>query len=281
MPPETPPSQSTSETQPEPIKRIIGVTGDKGGTGKSTVSRTIADLAIQKNISTLIFDCDKRNAQLHRYYDKAFQLTANSGSGVARIDLSVKGGADKLINSLDSGSTQLYLIDFPAGGGELFERLEKEVKLFDFLNEIGCKLTAISVISRVKDCINSLRDLLEYCGKRADYVVAKNCFFGEPGKFSRFDNSKTKLLLEELGGVIINFPDLYDTTYDLLDDQNLTFTNALKPESGLLLADRRRIKVFLDEVEAELSKADHLLGLIKGIFKGYYGTFTRQANLTR
>ena len=78
------------QTQPEIVespekqfhtKRMIGVTSDKGGNGKSTVSRMIADLAIQKEIPTLAFDCDKRNAQLYRYYNQAFTSAFNSGAG--------------------------------------------------------------------------------------------------------------------------------------------------------------------------------------------------------
>lgn len=259
------------QTQPEIVespekqfntKRMIGVTSDKGGNGKSTVSRMIADLAIQKEIPTLAFDCDKRNAQLYRYYNQAFTSAFNSGAGVSRLDLSAKGGADKLINSLESESTRIVLIDFPAGGGELFERFEKDIKLFDLLEEIGYELTMVSVLSRVKDSINSLRTLIDYCGDRANHVVVKNGFFGEPDKFRRFDHSKTKDLILEKNGIVINFPDLYDDTYDLLDDKDMRFSDALKPESGLMLADRRRVKVFLDEAEAELLKAAQFLGLV-------------------
>lgn len=48
---------------------------------------------------------------------------------------------------------------------------------------------------------------------------------------------------------------------EVLDDENMPFRDALQPESGLALADRRRVKVFLDEAEAELLKVALLLGL--------------------
>ncbi|MBW4491171.1 MAG: hypothetical protein KME12_25720 [Trichocoleus desertorum ATA4-8-CV12] len=243
-------------------KRMIGITSDKGGNGKSTVARALGDIVLRRGIPTRAFDCDRRNAQLHRHYNQAFLSTFDSDAGVSRIDLSVRGGADELLNSLESPTTQIVLIDFPAGGGELFERFEREIKLFDFLSEIGYQLTMVSVLSRVKDSINSLRTLMEYCGDRADHVVLKNCFFGEPERFSRFDHSKTKELVLQTGGVILNFPDLYDSTYDVLDDKNLTFSDALQPQSGLPMADRRRVKVFLDEAEAEFLKAAEFLGLV-------------------
>ncbi|NJL19749.1 MAG: hypothetical protein HC895_01325 [Leptolyngbyaceae cyanobacterium SM1_3_5] len=192
-------AESSEPTQPSATasirKRMIAVTSDKGGNGKSTVVRILAEIFLQRNIPTLAFDCDKRNAQLFRYYHQAFSSAFSSGAGVIRLDLTTKNGADRLINSLDSDSTRILLIDFPAGGGELFEKFEKEARLFDFLDEVGCELTMVSVLSRVKDSVMSLRSLLDYCGDRANHVVIKNGFFGTPEKFRRFDTSKTSDLV--------------------------------------------------------------------------------------
>lgn len=259
----TPKAQKPLEVVESPQRNrfLIGSTSDKGGNGKSTFARVMAHIATQRAIPMLAFDCDRRNAQLYRYYNETFASILDSDEGVARIDLNVKGGADKLINSLELEAPQIVLIDFPAGGGELFEKLEKDIDLFALLKEVGYKLTMVSVLSRVKDSINSLSSLMECCKGRANQIAVKNGFFGDPDKFSRFDNSKTKKALLSEGGIIINFPDLYDDTYDRLDDKNMTFSHALTPESGLHLADRRRVKVFLDQAEAELLKADKFLGL--------------------
>jgi CobQ/CobB/MinD/ParA nucleotide binding domain len=248
-------------------KRILAVTSDKGGSGKSVVSRTIADVLLRHSVPALVFDADKRNAQLFRHYDVAFKHCGGMHPGVARIDLSVRGGTDALLNLLESADVQVVLIDFPAGGGELFERLEREIKLLDFLDELGYRLTLISVISRVKDCVNSLRTLMEFCGDRADYVVVKNGFFGEPNRFRRFDGSKTEALLHQLNGQVIAFPDLYDDTFDAIDERSLTFSQALEPAAGFTMADRRRVKVFLDEAERQLRTAGDLLGINRGGMK--------------
>jgi hypothetical protein len=242
-------------------KRILAVTSDKGGSGKSVVSRTIADLLLRQAVPALAFDADKRNAQLFRHYDAAFLKQGLMQQGVARIDLSVRGGADTLLNVLESADVQVVLIDFPAGGGELFERLDREVQFLDLLPELGYRLTLVSVISRVKDCVNSLQTLIRFCDDRADHVVVKNGFFGEPSRFRRFDGSKTAALLAEHQGKVIAFPDLYDDTFDAIDEQNLTFTQAITPAAGFTMADRRRVKVFLDEAEKQLRLAGDLLGI--------------------
>lgn len=212
------------------------------------------------------YDCDKRNAQLFRFYNQAYASAYANGAGVFQLDLSKRGGADKLINSLDSENTKVVLIDFPAGGGELFERFNAEVQLFDLLAELNCRLTLVNVLSRIKDSVNSLRTLFEYVQKHdanrvTDWVVVKNLFYGEAAKFRRYDGSKTKELIDKAAGITICLPELHDDTFDLIDDKDLTFTDALKPEYELPLADRRRVKVFLDEAEQELFKAAPYLGL--------------------
>jgi hypothetical protein len=244
-------------------KRVVAVTSDKGGSGKSTVTRAMTDILLGRAVPLLAFDADKRNAQLHRHYHQAIAKTGGNGHGVTRIDLSVRGGTDALLNALDQSTAQVVLIDFPAGGGELFERLEKEIKLLDFLDEMGYALTMVSVISRVKDCVNSLRTLMEFCGDRADHVVVKNGFFGEAERFRRFDGSKTKELLLQQGGRVIAFPDLYDDTFDAIDEKNLTFAQVLQPEAGFAMADRRRVKVFLDEATKQMLVAGDLLGMVR------------------
>lgn len=242
-------------------KRVLAITSDKGGSGKSTVTRAMADIYLRHTVPLLAFDADKRNAQLHRHYNQAIGKAEGNGTGVTRIDLSVRGGADALLNALERSTAEVVLIDFPAGGGELFERLELEIKLLDFLAEMGYELTMVTVISRVKDCVNSLRTLMEFCGDKAEHVVVKNGFFGEPERFRRFDGSKTKELLLQQGGRVIAFPDLYDDTFDAIDEKNLTFSAAMEPVTGFAMADRRRVKVFLDEAERQMRLAGDLLGL--------------------
>jgi len=240
-------------TATAPCKRLLVITGDKGGTGKSTFARVLVDTLLQQGVPLVAFDSDKRNAQLYRFYNQAFE------SGVVRIDLATRGGADVLINQLEA-EQEVILIDLPAGAGESFERFEQEMDLIQTAQDMGYRLAVVSVINRVKDCVNSLRTLLEYCGDGVDYVLVKNLFFGTPESFQRFDESKTKALFLERQGVIIHLPDLFDGTTDLLDQQNLTFSEAQQCHD-LSLVERTRVKRFLQAAATEMSQAAGLLGL--------------------
>ena len=121
----------------------------------------------------------------------------------------------------------------PAGAGEWFEDLEADLNLIESVAELGYRLTLVSVVSRVKDSINALRLLMDYCDHTVDYVIVKNLYFGEASKFARFDASKTREHLLKLSGIEIIMPDLFDDSYDAVDQHDLPFRSASAADSPL------------------------------------------------
>lgn len=235
-------------------KRIILVTGDKGGVGKSSFARGLLDVYQHLGIDCRAYDSDRRNAQLIRHYQR-------TKGGVAEIDISHKGEADALLNDLETASANVVLVDMPAGAGEWFETLEADLNLIETVAEMGYRLTLVSVVSRVKDSINALRLLMEYCDRRVDYVVAKNLYFGEAHQFARFDASKTRGQFLEFGGVEIVMPALFDASFDAVDQYDLTFRAAIAEGSPLSRANRSRVNQWLKLMETEIRKADKYLGI--------------------
>lgn len=247
--------QVKSEIRPVAVKKhLTAVTGDKGGTGKSTWSRGMIDLLVSKDIQYRAYDGDKRNAQLYRY-------CKDFGDGVKRIDMAARGGSDALLDEMEQVRARVMLVDLPAGGNEALEKLEAEMGLLNTAKELGYGITVVSVLSRVKDSVNALKLLMDFAGDAVDYVAVKNLYFGDVEKFSILDNSKTKQQLEQLGGVVITMPDLFDDTYGLLDELNLTFRAAVGEGSTLGRSHRSRVYQWLKGFEAEVMKAGALLGV--------------------
>jgi hypothetical protein len=182
------------------------------------------------------YDGDRRNAQLIRHYQQIL-------GGVTSIDISHKGEADALLNHLETSN--VVLVDMPAGAGEWFETLEADLNLIEAAAELGYRLTLVSVISRVKDSINALRLLMEYCDRRVDYVAVKNLYFGEANQFARFDSSKTREQFLEFSGIEILMPALFDATYDAVDQHDLAFRDAIAEHSPLSRANRSRVNQWL------------------------------------
>jgi len=152
-----------SNNQPKYKGRLVLVTGDKGGTGKSVVARILLDVYRQRNIKCIAYECDQSNPQLYRYYHK---LTP----GVNTLKLNQRGDADALQDNLKQFSPQVSLVDMPAGAAEYFENLANDIFLFENAQRLGYRITMISVLSRVKESLAQLKRLVDFCGDRADAI---------------------------------------------------------------------------------------------------------------
>ena len=236
------------------LKRLIMVTSDKGGTGKSTFSRGLLDVWIERQLGWAAYDGDARNPQLYRHYRSV-------GAGVVQLDITKQGGADVLLDDMERDDLSVMLVDLPAGSGPALERFDTETGFFEACQEMGYEITFVSVLSRVKDSVNALRLLMDLADGRASHVAVKNLHFGSPEKFTRFEQSRTRERLLASGGLVLNMPELFDDTYDLVDESSLRFRVAAGEESSLKRSHRARVFQWLKAFEAEMEGAQALLGL--------------------
>ncbi|NMF63244.1 chromosome partitioning protein ParA (plasmid) [Brasilonema octagenarum UFV-E1] len=251
-------------TNNEPQRRLVIVTGDKGGVGKSTFARGLLQLYINKDLVCLAYEADQRNPQLERHYvDKYRPL-------IRYIDIFRKGEADKLLIDIEKEKQfSLFLLDLPAQSGGFFENYVKELTFFEMLKDVNCQVTMVSVISRVQDSVNVLEKLHELCKDQVDYVVVKNLFHGESDKFERYNDSKIRKDMSSKGLVEIMMPELFYLPYDFLDYYALTFNDALTHEKTNLVI-KARVKYWLADFEEKTKSAFHLLGFDKESLSGYY-----------
>ncbi len=235
-------------------RRVIWVTGGKGGVGKSTFARGLLDVLVEAGVNVAAFDGDPSNAQLFRYYQEV-------GKGVQRLELDTQGQADGLLNDMDANKADIFLVDVAAGGSQTLLDLEDDIGLISEAMEMGYRFTVVSVMSRIKDSVNLLKASLEMtAGFDVQHVAVKNLYFGDGDRFRLFDGSKTEARLLECGGAVVEMPDLFDDTYELLDKLNLPFRSMLN-DTSFPRAQRSRINRWLKEFERAVKKADGVLGL--------------------
>jgi hypothetical protein len=241
-------------TKPEP-KRIIWVTGGKGGVGKSTVSRGLYDVLNSHQKTVAAFDGDRDNPQLYRHYK-------NVSAGVKHIDIERRGESDALIETMDKLKPDIILVDVAAGGSKSLLNVEKDQRILSDAADMGYKFTIVSVMSRIKDSVNLLKMTLDSTtGYDIDHIVFKNLYFGSADRFRLFDDSKTKTQLINSAGFVLTVPELYDDTYEILDDSNLSFSGAIAQTETITRSHRNRIHQWLELFELELKKGGEKLGL--------------------
>ncbi|HEY9828801.1 MAG TPA: division plane positioning ATPase MipZ [Stenomitos sp.] len=233
-----------------PLKVLILVTGDKGGTGKSTFARGLLDVLTHHGVKVAAYDGDRRNAQLFRHY-------RSLEGGVTQLDVMETGGSDRLLDDMESEVAPVMLVDLPAGAGAALEEFEKETGFLEGATELGYQVSLVSVLSPVRDSVNALRVLMEEMGEQAAYVAVKNLHFGSDVQFEVFDESKAKQELLRREGLILSMPKLFGETFSLVDNKSLTFRQA---SQVLVMSQRRRVYQWLDALDRELVKAGPILG---------------------
>lgn len=239
-----------------PQKRIVYTFNEKGGVGKTTCARGLLEVYRRLNINYQAFDADLRSAQLHRYYDSDSQP-------VQKINIFKIGEYDALLDELYAKKPDVVLVDLPGTSGEAFEQMEQELALFDQAKLLGYGITMMVVMSRTKDSIDALQQLMNYCHNKKreiNYLAVLNLFFGSKEKFSRWQNSDTKKVFESKGGVEITMPEMYEEMYDFIDQRSLTFREAANCQDATF-TNRSRAVRWLEEFEKELKKASNILGL--------------------
>jgi len=226
--------------------------GDKGGVGKSFIAASFVDwLITRRGLTPLVVDSDMRNPDLTRMFENA-TTTHN-------VDLRQHEGWLELLSLLDESEHHEVVVSLPAGiGAEVNEELPA---FFDGTRELRRETTLLWALSRTPDSINLLRPAMAAFQDHARaMVVLKNLFFGDPERFGRWNESKTRTAFEDAHGAVVDFPDLLDRLVDQTAMANPPVAFSSKLE-GLRFGDRSELSRWLGKIDALWSGLAERLGI--------------------
>jgi hypothetical protein len=229
------------------MKRLILVHGDKGGVGKSVFARALLDRYIRNGIPVDVYDSDKRNPDLSRFYA--------SKTTVSLVDVTSKTAFDAVLDKLEANDTRA-LVDLAAGAGDVLNRLiSGDIRLGAALDDMKARATIVYVLSRSRPSVAGLNvALADFKEVPCDWVIVRNTYFGETEKFSRYENSNTRKEVLSRGAVEIDMPELLDDLYDDLDQNSVAFMDAAEGDK-LTFSNRRRVRAWIERFDEEVSKA--------------------------
>ena len=249
------------------------VTGDKGGVGKSTFARGLAQIYIDNTVKFVGLDADNSNPHLIRFYE--------TSANIQRLDISNSDKLDEFVDNLkelvypkpkESGENQeeqsLILLETPSQFLPTLKILIKEMGFLGVVNDkCQMRVTIVVVISTIVDCINQLLELYSYCGDNVDYVIVKNLFYGEAEQFAFYDNSqKVKEIEQQVKATghdftSITMPKLAKKSYDYLDVKNLTFRQGLEQDEYPSVFGR--VLSWLNNFKGQIKPKKDLFGIEK------------------
>ena len=233
----------TSKTAAATAKpRLLLTHGEKGGVGKTTVARLVADFLSARDASFRAFDAEGPAGQLLRFHPaQTSAVEVDKASAIAPV----------LDFLMDGTPKRLALVDLGARSGEdLKEWLYKGGALEEAEGgQLG--ITIVYVVGGAVDSVGHLKECFVALGNAVEYVIVKN--LGVAAKFDVYDASNIRKDLLAAGAKEITIPILDGTVYQSVDKASVAFSAFCEgqgTEAGF--TERRYCRTWLRECFAAL-----------------------------
>jgi hypothetical protein len=221
------------------------VGGEKGGVGKSLVSRLLAQYFIDHSIPFLGFDSDRSHGALMRFY-----------AGFASPVLVDRYETlDAIVEAAMENRERRILVDLAAQTQEPLTRWMDESQLLLLAPELGLDIRYWHVMDNGRDSVDLLKRLFDQYEGRLHYVIVQNQLRGDD-----FEILKTSGLLERaqtLNAGVIAVKRLQESSMTKIDAGSNSFWTATQPEDqgGMKLGilERQRVRSWLKSAYEALS----------------------------
>jgi len=221
--------------------------GEKGGVGKSLVSRLIAQQLIDRGIPFTGFDTDRSHGALMRFYaEYASPALVDSFEAL-----------DAIMERAVEVSGQRVLVDLAAQTHDALAKWMDESGVLELAVETGVAVNYWHVMDAGRDSVDLLTRLLDRFGDRLRYVLVLNQLRGDD--FSQLEASGQLARALALGARVVKLKHVQDAVLRKIDAANSSFWAARHlpsnegPKLGLL--ERQRLKVWLAQAGAEIDAA--------------------------
>lgn len=258
---------------------IVCIVGDKGGTGKSTWARGVADLYRLNGVRAALFDGDWLARSLFKFFcavdgqGKALPLERQDPRrNCLPYDARDRRlGRDLLLNSMALPGADVMLHDLPAGFRSdiavLMGAPNPQTAVRDFVAAaagLGHQVVFVNVFTPSPSDFHTAPWLAQTLAGRADaarIIAVRNGLFDDDA-FALWRNESAGAFAAA-GGIEIDMPRLDAAAALLCDQRRLRFSAALKDES-VALAERLRLTAWLRLFAQSLSSAAEILRLPPG-----------------
>ena len=230
--------------QVDAVSKIHLIGGEKGGVGKSMVSRLLAQYFIDHNLPFVGFDTDRSHGSLTRFYaDYA------SPALVDRYE-----ALDRIVESAVEQPGRRVLVDLAAQTHDPLVRWMEESGVLDMADLSGIALTYWHVMDSGRDSVDLLKRLLDRFGQRLHYVLVRNQLRGDD--FGQLDRSGELERAKGLGAQVMDLKRLHEAVVQKIDIRNSSFWAARNASAidgpGLGLMERQRLKMWMSHAYAAL-----------------------------
>lgn len=230
------------------VSRIHFIGGEKGGVGKSMLSRLLAQYFIDHGTSFAGFDTDRSHGSLMRFYsDDATPVLVDRYEAL-----------DRIVESAVEEPGRRVLVDLAAQTHEPLVKWMDESGVLDMADLSGIAMHYWHVMDNGRDSVDLLARLLDRFGQRVRYVLVKNQLRGDD--FSQLERSGQLERATGLGARIIEIRRLHEAVMQKIDARNASFWAARNVTTidgpGLGMMERQRLKLWLAHAYGEIARVE-------------------------
>lgn len=238
-----------SATSNDSLPRLIICHGEKGGVGKTTVARVLADYLRENKLSFRAYDAEGETGPLMRFH-----------GGIAQpIEFADAAGIAPVLDYLmDNGGPRLALVDLGARAGSDLKSWLYRGGALEESAEGKLGVTIVYVLGGAVDSVGHLKECLSAIGKDVKYLVVRN--LGVSGRFDVYEQSHTRQELLSIGTKEIELPALDSVVFQSVDKSSLPFSDFASDSSGKFsYTERRYCHTWLRECFAAIQPAAGLI----------------------
>lgn len=222
--------------------------GEKGGVGKSLVSRLLAQYLIDRKIPFLGFDSDRSHGALLRFY----------GAFASPVVIDRYESLDAVVEAAAQDPQRRIVVDLAAQTHQPLVKWMDESGVLELSGELGVATRYWHVMDSGKDSVDLLKKLFDRFGSQLNYVLVLNQLRGED--FQIFEQSGEKDRAVALGAKFVTLNRLHESVMTKIDARSTSFWAAAYSEdrnlTGMGLLERQRVKVWLKKIYEEFDKLE-------------------------
>ncbi|MGV6857729.1 MAG: mobilization protein [bacterium] len=231
------------------MSSIHFVGGEKGGVGKSVVSRILAQYFIDKDQPLAVFDTDLSHGAMMRHYAEFSQP----------VNLTDVEQIDPIIELAASKEAPVILVDLAAQSSRPLFKWMLDADLLSLARDIDLQLHYWHVMDDGKDSLNLLNEWLElFPGEEMTLHVIRN--HGRGKLFSALQENPIREQLAQRSAVPLDLPELHKASMHKIDRYDASFWAAANNKDETLgpclnLMERQRVKTWLNRFFMQIDAA--------------------------
>lgn len=199
---------------------VILVGADKGGVGKTTLSRVLLDYFARRNIMFRAFDTEWPRGTLKRFYPSTTEV----------VDMSNVAHQMKLLDTLESANVRVSLVDLKAGNLSMVLDVFDRIGVLEAARSGAFGLSLFHVVGPAISSLEEIGEISKYV-KDMDYVVVRN-FINETNFFEWDQTTHRKYFAQIPKAQEIDVPKLNEMAYEQVDVASVTFKDFIENRSA-------------------------------------------------